>query len=196
MKTWSCCVTLWSTRSGDQLTTHNSLSVEALHQNILADFSPPIGAVGVFVSDKASCSGCLKFLHDLHSFPGAPGHSRERMVTMGYEGDVSGLDICTVAFDPDQLAITADTIVPGTLERVQQLLNDEPGRDTLGPFKATDVNVGTTKISGMGYLPLDLMEPLLGADLNARQVFELVVPGLIDTGLQDACTSLINFLRW
>jgi hypothetical protein len=62
------------------------------------------------------------------------------MVTMGYDGCVSGLEICTVAFDTAQLAITADVSAPGVLERVHQLLNDEPGREILGPFKATDAN--------------------------------------------------------
>jgi hypothetical protein len=58
-----------------------------------------------------------------------------------------------VAFDQDQLAITDDVIVPGTLERVPQLINDEPGRETWGAFKATDVNVRTNKTWG-GLLPL------------------------------------------
>jgi hypothetical protein len=52
------------------------------------------------------------------------------MVTMGFGGEVSGVDVCTIAFDETQLAITANVIVPGTLERVQQLL--------LGPFKGAD----------------------------------------------------------
>jgi hypothetical protein len=37
--------------------THEPLSVEALHQNILADFSRPIGAIGVFVADDESGTG-------------------------------------------------------------------------------------------------------------------------------------------
>jgi hypothetical protein len=53
------------------------------------------------------------------SFPGAPGHSRDHMVTMGFEGGVSYMDMCTVAFDQDHLATTADVVVPDTFERVQ-----------------------------------------------------------------------------
>jgi hypothetical protein len=64
----------------------------------------------------------------------------------------------------------------------------------LGPFAATDANVRTTKTRGMAYFPFEFMEPLLGADLTARQVFELIVPALIDVGLQDTCASLIEFL--
>jgi hypothetical protein len=40
--------------------THSPLTVEALHQNILADFSRPIGAIGVFVDDDESGTGWLK----------------------------------------------------------------------------------------------------------------------------------------
>jgi hypothetical protein len=67
------------------------------------------------------------------------------MVTMGFEGGVSGVDVCTVAFDATQLSITDDVIFSGTLERVQQLLGEEPGRDLLGPCKGTDTKTRTTK---------------------------------------------------
>jgi hypothetical protein len=39
--------------------THSPLTVEALHQNIIADFSRTIGAVGVFVYDDESGTGRL-----------------------------------------------------------------------------------------------------------------------------------------
>jgi hypothetical protein len=101
------------------------------------------------------------------------------MVTMAFEGDVVGIDACTIAFDADQLSVTPDVVVPGP-DRVQQLLNEEPGRDSLGPFKSSKTNVRTTKTRGMGYFPFPVLAPLLGMDLTARQVFELVVPVLIE----------------
>jgi hypothetical protein len=132
-------------------------------------------------------------MHGLHSFPDTPGHSRDHMVTMAFEWDMAGIGICTVAFYPSQLEVTPDVVVPGTLDRVQQMLNKEPGRDALGTFKSSDVNVRTTKTRGMGYFPFQVLAPLLGMDLTARQTFELVVPVLIDAGLQDVCSGLINF---
>jgi hypothetical protein len=72
--------------------------------------------MGLFMWDDASGCGCLKFVHDLYGFPGAPGHSHNRKVTMGFKGEVSGVDICTMAFNQDQLEITDGVIVPGTLE--------------------------------------------------------------------------------
>jgi hypothetical protein len=51
--------------------THDPLSVEALHQNILADFCRPIGAIGVFVQDDESGTSRLKLPHGIHSFPGS-----------------------------------------------------------------------------------------------------------------------------
>jgi hypothetical protein len=173
---------------------HNPLSVAKLHQNILADFSRPIGDIGVFVTDDESNTGRLKLLHGLHNFPGSPWHSRDCMVTMGFEGDISGMDICTLAFDPTQLAITDDVIVPGTIDRVQQLLSQEPGRDQLGPCQANGANTRTTKTRCMGYFPFEVLAPLMGAELTAHQAFEFVVPSLIDTGLDTACSGLIDFL--
>jgi hypothetical protein len=85
-------------------------------------------------------------------------------------------------------------IVPGTLERVQQLLGEDPGRDLLCPFKGTDDNTRTTKTRGMAYFPFEVLDPLLGADLTAWQAFELAVPNLIDDGLEVACAGLVNFL--
>jgi hypothetical protein len=143
------------------------MTVEALHQNILTDFSRPVGALGIFVQDKSSATGVLNLVHGVHSFPGAPGQTRDRMTTLAFEGDVSGVDICTVAFEPKQLGIMADGNVPGSMERVIQLINDETGRETLGPFAATDANVRTTKTRGMAYFHFEFMEPLLGADLTA-----------------------------
>jgi hypothetical protein len=74
------------------------------------------------------------------------------------------------------------------------MLNEEPAREALGPFKASDANVQTTKTQGMGYFPLQVLAPLLLMDLTARKTFELVVPVLIEAGLQDVCSGLINFL--
>jgi hypothetical protein len=172
--------------------TLKPMTVETLHQNILSNFSRPVGALGIFVQGASSATGVLKLVHGVQSFPGAPGQTRDRMTTLAFEGDVSGVDICTVAFEPKQLEIMAEVNVPGSTERVMQLINDEPGRETLGPFAATDANVRTTKTRGMAYFPFEFMEPLLGADITARQVFELIVPALIDAGLQDMCASLIE----
>jgi hypothetical protein len=115
--------------------------VESPHQNILADFSRLIGVIGVFVADYESGTDRLKLLHGLQSFPGNPGYSRDRMAIMGFEGEVSGLDICTVAFAPTHLAITDYVTVPDSVDRVQQLLHEEPLHDMLGPFNAIDANL-------------------------------------------------------
>jgi hypothetical protein len=77
---------------------------------------------------------------------------------------------------------------------MQQLINDEPSREYLGPFKATDANIHTTKTHGMAYFSFKMMEPLLGADLTACQVLKLSVPALVDAGLEDNCVVMIIFL--
>jgi hypothetical protein len=64
--------------------THSPLTVDALHQNILADFSRPIGAVGNFFYEDESETSRLELLHGLHSSPGTPGYSRDPMMTMAF----------------------------------------------------------------------------------------------------------------
>jgi hypothetical protein len=174
--------------------THAPLSSETLLQNNLAEFSRPIGVIGVFVPDQESPTGILKLLHGLASFPGTPGRPRDRMKVFRYGGYVSGLDISTVAFSSQQLNITPDVIVPGSLARAQQFLSEDPNNETLGHFQATDANMRTIKTRTMKCVPFEFLEPLLVADLTACQVFELIVPALMDAGLEYTCSRLVYFL--
>jgi hypothetical protein len=155
------------------------LSAKELLRNIVADFSCSVGAVGLFVRDGISRSDRLKFLHGIHPYPGEPSWSRDRLITFANVGDVVGMDITMVAFDTAQLAITADLVVPGSIARVPQLLNEEPLATTHGPFKASEASTRTTKMRGVGYFPFGMVIFLIGADVNARQVFGLMVPALI-----------------
>jgi hypothetical protein len=115
------------------------------------------------------------------------------MKTFAFEGDVEGVDAATIAFDKAQLAITADIVVPGSIARTQQLLNAEPTIDILGPYTASMANTRTTKCRLGAYLPFDLMEMVLGADLTARQAYKLIIPVLVDTGYEAICEPLMDF---
>jgi hypothetical protein len=170
------------------------LAEDVLLQNILADFSRPIGGLGIFVPDGSSPTGVLRIIHGIQLFPGIPGRSRNRLKTFAFEGDVDGVDGATVAFDHQQLAITVDVLVPGSIGRTLQLLSSEPTFNALGPFNAGEANTRTTKCRGMAYTPLKLMEVVLGADLTARHAYELLVPTLVDTGYEGICEPLVDFL--
>jgi hypothetical protein len=170
------------------------LAKYVLLQNILADFSRPIGGLGIFVPDGSSPTGVLRIIHGIQLFPGLPGLSRDRLKTFAFEGDVDGVDGATVDFDQQQLAITADVLVPGIIARTLQLLSAEPTFNALGPFNAGDANTRTTKCRGMAYIPFKLMEVVIGADLTAHQAYELLVPTLVDTGYEGICEPLVDFL--
>jgi hypothetical protein len=163
--------------------THAPLTSEALLQNILADFSRPIGGIGMFVPGGDSPTGIFKLLRDITSFPGNPGHSRDWVTVFGYEGSVTGVDMSTMTFLVHQLKITPDEITTGPLARDQQMLSEEPNHQTLGTFNATDVNMRMIKAQTMPYTPFELLEPLLGTELMAHQVFQLIVINLLDSGL-------------
>jgi hypothetical protein len=162
--------------------------------NIHADFGRPIGGIAIFVPDGDSPTGVLRVLHGVHLFPGIPGRSRDRMKTFAFEGDAEGVDAATIAFDKAQLAITAEIVVPGSIARTQQLLNAEPTIDILGPYTASMANTRTTKCRLGAYLPFNLMEMVLGADLTSRQAYELIIPVLVDTGYEAICEPLVDFL--
>jgi hypothetical protein len=107
---------------------------------------------------------------------------------------VEGVDIATVAFDSKQLTVTLNVLVPGSIERTMQLLAKEPENEMLGPFEATMANARTTKSRAMAYIPFEMMELVLDARLTARQTYELIVPALVDRGMEVMCTPLVDFL--
>jgi hypothetical protein len=170
------------------------LKVEELLSNVVADISRPIGCVVAFVVDQDPPSGSLRLLHSFQSFPGVPGQSRERMQVLCTEGGVEGVDMAAVGFNANQLGITADIVVPGSAERMLQLLNDEPGHELVGPYESTNTNICTTKARSMDYLPYPLLGGMFGSNLTARQAYELLVPELIDGGLMTICAPLVEFL--
>jgi hypothetical protein len=162
-----------------------------LLQNIQADFCRPIG---VFVPDKSSPTGVLWVLHGIQLLSGIPGQTRYCLKTFAFEGDVVGVDMATIAFDPSQLAITDDIIVPGSITRTRQLLAAEPTHDMLGHFTTEAVNTRTTKCRRATYIPFEFMELALGKDLTARQAYVLIIPRFIDSGYESLCEPLVDFL--
>jgi hypothetical protein len=163
----------------------------------MVDFSHPVGGLGLFVQDGDSATGVLRLIHGMQSYPGAPGRSRDRMWTFVFEDTwtvLMWLPLHSTSHDNLQLVIKRDTIVPGTVKRVQQLIPEEPTDTTLGPFTVDDANVRTMKTLAMAYFSFELMELLLGSNLNVRQVYELVVPTLIESGSEETCSVLIVFL--
>jgi hypothetical protein len=108
-------------------------------------------------------------LHGIQLFPGIPGQNRDRLKTFTFEGDVVGVDMATIAFDPSQLAMTDNIIVPGSIARTRQLLAAEPTHDMLGHFTTEAVNTRTNKCRMATYTPFEFMELALGKDLTSRQ---------------------------
>jgi hypothetical protein len=165
-----------------------------LLQNIQADLCLPIGEIGVFVPYEASPTGVLRVLSGIQLFPGIPGQTRDRLKTFAFEGDVVGVDMATITFDPSQLAITDDIIVTGSIAQTRQLLAAEPTHDMLGHFTTEAVNTRTTKFRRATYIPFEFMELVLGKYLTARKAYELIIPRLIDSGYESLCDPLVDFL--
>jgi hypothetical protein len=101
----------------------------------------------------------------------------------------------TIAFDEKQLVITEDVIVSEMIERIQQLLSEEPSSASLGPFFTRDANVQTMKTQSVAYFTFELMEILRGSNLTDQQVYHMVAPALMDTGLDDSCSGMVDFLN-
>jgi hypothetical protein len=64
-----------------------------------------------------------------------------------------GVDVYTIAFNESQLAILRDVTTSDTVERVQQLLSEDPTAMTLGPYTADEANVRTFKTRAMAHFP-------------------------------------------
>jgi hypothetical protein len=97
--------------------------VNDIEDDIISDFSRPIGGVDIFVENKRSPTGVLQVMHGFEKFPGVPGKTgRERKQLICYVGDVAGVDLQTVAFDEEQLETTSSVNVPSSLDLVLQIL--------------------------------------------------------------------------
>jgi hypothetical protein len=87
-----------------------------LEEDILAGFSLPIGAVGMFVADGSSPTGRLKLFNGFERYTGSVGCvDPDRKVNFCMEGCVDGTDVFTVAFDPNQLGVMPYVNVPSDL---------------------------------------------------------------------------------
>jgi hypothetical protein len=54
-------------------TTSDPPDVDDVEDDIISDFSRPIGGVGMFVQHERSATGILEVLHGFQKFPGVPG---------------------------------------------------------------------------------------------------------------------------
>jgi hypothetical protein len=105
-----------------------------------------------------------------------------------------GVDIATVAMENTQWEITVAVNALGTATRVLQLLGAEPEDELIGPFRASEANVRQIKTRGGMYTPFEFMPIFLDHDLTAREAYLLLVPAIIDAGLEAVCQPLIDFL--
>jgi hypothetical protein len=177
-------------------TTSELPDVDAVEDDLISDFSRPIGGIGMFAQHERSATGVLEVLHGFQMFPGVPCKTgRERKQLFCYVGDVLGVDLHTVAFDEEQLETTMAVNVPATIDRVLQLLGEEPNNEAIGPFRVGDANVRTiTSTRGAMYIPYQYMSLVLGMELTGRKACLLLLPAIINDGLQQVCKPLVDFL--
>jgi hypothetical protein len=69
--------------------TTRALCVDVLLQNILTDFSRPIGGTRVFVQDGTSSTGTLEAVRSVSSYQGVPDQVHDRMKPFASLGDVT-----------------------------------------------------------------------------------------------------------
>jgi hypothetical protein len=164
--------------------------------DIISDFSRPIGGVGMLAENERSPTGVLVVLHGFEKFPGVPGKTgMERNQLFCYVGDVTGVDLQTVAFNEEQLETTASVNVPTSLELVLQLLGKYPNAQTIGPYRVGDANIRTiTSPRGTMYIPYQYMSLLPDMELTGREACLLLLPEIINNGMQQVCKTLVDFL--
>jgi hypothetical protein len=155
-----------------------------LEEDILADFSLPIGAVGVFDADGSSPTGRLKLFHGFERYTVSVGRvDPDRKVNFCMEGGVDGTDVFTVAFDPNKLELTPYVNVPLNFARHLTLLEANPSEKVLAPYKDDDAAIRTIRSRTAMFVPFELVTCLLGKDYTASEAFELCCPVLEAEGL-------------
>jgi hypothetical protein len=123
-----------------------SPTADRVLEDMVADFSRPIGGIGVFVEDEGSATGHFDVAHGIQPYHGIPEpHTQDRKIQFGFEGDVTGVDIATVALDKTQWEMTAAVNISVTTARTLHLLAAEPDEEVIGPHKASDANIRTIK---------------------------------------------------
>jgi hypothetical protein len=177
-------------------TTSDPPDVEEVEDDIISDFSRPIGGIGMFVQHERTATRVFEVLHGFQKFPGVPGKTgRESKQLFCYVGDVLGVDLHTVAFDEEQLETTMAVNVPATIDWVLQLLGEEPNNATIGPFHVGDTNVSNiTSTHGAMCIPYQYMSLVVGMELTGREACLLFLPAIINDSLQQVCKPLVDFL--
>jgi hypothetical protein len=110
------------------------------------------------------------------------------------QGGIRRVDIATVTFNKNQLSIMAEIIVPGSTERMLQVLADESGKEIFGQFNATNATIQTTKVRFVAYFPFESAERMLGSTIRVCQTYELIMHELIDSDMETICSTLVEFL--
>jgi hypothetical protein len=176
-------------------TTSGPPGVDDVEDDIISDFSPLIGGVGMFVQHERSPTGILEVLYGFQKFPGVPGKTgREINQLFCYVGGVLGVDLHTVAFDKEQLEITMTVHVPATIDSVLQLLGEEPNNTTSGPFRVGDANIRPiTSTRCAMYTPYQYMSSVLSMELTGGEACLLLLPAIVNDGLQQVCKPLVAF---
>jgi hypothetical protein len=74
------------------------------------------------------------------------------MCVYGGGGGVLGVDLHTVVFGEEQLETRTAVNVPATIERLLQLLGEEPNKTTIGSLRVGGANIRTiTSTRGVHY---------------------------------------------
>jgi hypothetical protein len=84
--------------------------------------------------------------------------------------------------------------ISGTTTRTLQVLGAELEDELLGPHKATDANVHTVKTRGGMHIPFEFMPLVLGKNLTTRESYLLLVPAIMDAGMEATSQPLIDWL--
>jgi hypothetical protein len=160
------------------------------------DFTKLEGGVISFVVDPRSKKGVPKVLHGFQRFTGVPEKiDQERKQVFCYEGDMTGVDMVTVAYDEEQLDYVSAVNVPRTIDRAIQLLEEEPTHHTIEFLRVGNSNISTiTATRTCMYLPFRYMTLVLGQDLTAREACLLLLPAIVTDGLQVTCRELVDFM--
>ena len=170
-------------------------SAKDLALEMVTEFHEPIGVIGVMMEDAEHPSGVLKCLHALQVYPGQPGKpSTDRSKTFAYVEDVDGIDITTVKLDEDVFSRTNEINIAGSAARHQEVLDDNPDEDMVGPYDTTTASKQTVRTRNSMCIPHEFVPLVIDKGLSGRQAFEILVPAIEEANMTLVCDPLVKFL--
>jgi hypothetical protein len=179
-------------------TTNNPTGgADLLVQTAQSDVHSAGNFIGMFEAEGFECGRSI-MISCIHRYPAALGRPTVwDGRNFAFADDVIDGDIMTVHVPPEAFNLTRGAIstnVPATIERVDELLIENPDDQLLGPFLAADANIRQTRTRVFAFVPPRYVPIVAARRLTPRQLWLELVGAIRGNGDENTCGELVNWV--